>query len=65
MAEQKIIVTIKAGGQGFAVETEGYEGKGCDAVHEAFEQMGDRLDTERKPEYYKNTQNQNRVTSGR
>lgn len=47
---KKIIITIENGIT--TVETSGYRGKGCDAVHKAFEQVhGGTVSTKLKPEH--------------
>jgi len=48
---KRVIVTIKADGDHVNVETEGYKGTGCKAVHDAFT-FGKVTKETLKPEYH-------------
>lgn len=49
-----VSVTVTTNGPeagSITVETHGFNGKGCQAIHDAFSSGGDRKTFEKKPEY--------------
>lgn len=47
-----VSVTLDGPGAGnVAVETHGFQGKGCEAIHNAFSNGGTRKSFKKKPEY--------------
>lgn len=60
------IVTFEIDNNGdFTVETEGFQGKGCQAIHDAVATMGKVTHEELKPEFYQGPGNNNTVSNGR
>jgi len=59
------IITVEVDDKGFTVETEGFSGVGCDAIHDALEELGTSTGRTFKPEYHQNNNNQNTIHSGR
>lgn len=62
---KKITLIIDPETETMSVETEGFRGQGCKAVHKAFEAMGTVTKEVIKPEYYEANRNQNLVKAGR
>lgn len=51
MAEQIVTVEVDKNGN-FTVDLAGFQGKGCKAVADAFQQVGKVTNEQTKPEYY-------------
>ena len=51
MSKEQVILDITA--EGISVNTEGFQGKGCEAIHKAFSQLGKVTEHKKKPEYHK------------
>lgn len=52
MKTVRIIVEMEGPGAGqIQVETEGFQGKGCEAIHNALSSGGDRQSFKKKPEW--------------
>ena len=53
MAKTKLVTVVidQIGGNGFTVDTTGFNGKGCADIHRMFEGIGGSGTTTKKPEY--------------
>jgi hypothetical protein len=65
MADKIITIELDPNTETMSVETDGFNGQGCKAIHAAFESMGKVTKEVLKPEYYKANPNQNTVRTGR
>ena len=65
MPQKIVTIDIDKEAGTFSVDTEGFHGQGCQAIHQAFEAMGTVTRETIKPEFYAGPGNGNRVTSGR
>lgn len=65
MARKLITIDIDKEAGTFSVDTEGFHGQGCSAIHKAFESMGTVTKDVKKPEYYAGPGNGNQLTTGR
>jgi hypothetical protein len=59
------IITMEFDDTGFTVDTEGFHGEGCDAIHDAMAELGESQGREYRPEYYQTNHQNNVIRSGR
>ena len=65
MADKIITIDLDPETETMSVDTAGFNGEGCGAIHEAFKAMGTVTKAVIQPEYYRRNQNQNTVRAGR
>jgi hypothetical protein len=61
MADKVLTITIDPHTDTMTVDTEGFQGKGCRAIHDAFEAMGPVITETVKPEYHDGNHAQNTI----
>jgi len=64
VAKKVITVVLDPESETMSVDTEGFNGVGCQAIHQAFEEMGPVTKEMLKPEYHQGNRNQNTVKAG-
>lgn len=64
MARKIVTIDVDEEAGTFTVDTDGFHGKGCKAIQEAFESMGTVVKEVVKPEYYKGQGAGNTLTNG-
>jgi hypothetical protein len=65
MADKIVTIILDPETETMSVDTEGFQGVGCKAVHQAFEAMGPVTKEVLKPAYHEGNRNQNLLRTGR